>query len=275
MEINNLNQTQQITITTNKTEDLSKTQSFASYLVQNRSEIKTEQSEILNYLDKYNAFENYSEEDEKIYREVLLDGKLTDRDMEKLSFKQIQQLQELLLTDREKVKDPNADFSLPIIGVLEGRSWSLISASNYTNNDKFNKALFESIKQIDREEDRRNLFSEVSTNISEVAFGADPRHPAHGRKHPIEGFEFINPENKHKFDNIDYGKFFNDYMSYIDKNLNTPNLAPEFYDYLKYSKGLYTILQENYQNVIKQEQITPPPIPSHDIIQNNYHKQSS
>lgn len=272
MEINNLNQTQQITITTNKTEDSSKTQSFASYLVQDRSEIKTEQSEILNYLDKYNAFENYSEEDEKIYREVLLDGKLTDRDMEKLSFKQIQQLQELLLTDREKVKDPNADFSLPIIGVLEGRSWSLISASNYTNNDKFNKALFESIKQIDREEDRRNLFSEVSSNLSQFAFGEELKHTRSGGK---TGLELIGPNNKHKFDNVDYNKFLTNYISYLKETLNTPGYHPSLYEDHGYSLDIYTILQENYQNVIKQEQITPPPIPSHDIIQNNYHKQSS
>lgn len=61
------------------------TQTFSSLM---DSEKVEEKSEILEYLDKYKAFDSLNEEDAKLFRELLSDGSLDDEDMKKLSFEQ-------------------------------------------------------------------------------------------------------------------------------------------------------------------------------------------
>ncbi len=232
--------------------------SFSSHLEKSSiKEVYTQHnsSEILNYLNKYNAFEGYSKEDEKIYREILSDGKLSESDMEKLSFKQIQQLQDLVL----KVRDVGIpqdgslpDTKLPILNLFEGKSWDFISASNYTNNDNFNKALLATVKELENTEDIRELFLQVSFNLAQELNNSELKHEVLGGDYDSK---LISPETKKDYDNINYGKFLDKYVSYLTGKINyfkqqKPNESIlDIIRRLTSSADLYLLLQKNFHEV--------------------------
>ena len=54
---------------------------------------------IVEFLDRYNKFSTLSQTDEKIFREILSDNKLTKEEADSLSFEQVERISNLLTTN--------------------------------------------------------------------------------------------------------------------------------------------------------------------------------
>ena len=138
------------------------TANFDSYLSNTNEKTTTpnnQTSKIVAFIDKYNGFSSLSSTDEKIFRDILSDGILRNEEIKDLSYEQMKELKNLV--DLVYSSGESAS-NVPVLGTEFATG---LSAINKTNNDKFNKALFETVQTINDDMERMNFLSEVSDNL--------------------------------------------------------------------------------------------------------------
>ncbi|RXK14017.1 hypothetical protein CP965_00790 [Halarcobacter mediterraneus] len=209
-----------------------------SFSSQVSSEERQEKSPILVYLDKNNAFDDLSEDDASLFRELLSDNILDDKDMEKLSFEQTQIMKDFVLKDRE------GDLSLPVTS-FQGKSFDLLNASIYTADDTFNRALYDTMFQTDDQRVRASYFHILAYNLSQLIADEEPS-PYYVKDDPYSsiGANF-GPHNKDKV-NIDFNNFLNTYKSKLQGKLNETQDNIEIYKQFKQDFDFYSKLLNNF-----------------------------
>ncbi len=168
----------------NNTNQSSDTKSFSSYLEESKEEsknnleeksssmnidnsIKKKPSFLLDFLDKHNLFEeaSISKEDEMLFRYIIDDDIIRANEMKMLSYEQMKTLKEL-------VEYKNlSKYSNPTFEVINGK----LNVENFppqlffelgtnimdfskTDNEDFNRALFETANNIEDNMDRHRFF---------------------------------------------------------------------------------------------------------------------
>ena len=221
-----------------KSED---TEIFSSAMNNKNTE---EKSKILKYLDKHNAFDNLNEKDAKLFRELLSDGDLDDEDMKKLSFKQTQIMHEFILKDR-------GGDGIPIMGLFKGKSMDLMSASNYTADDKFNRVLYNTMESTEDSRVRSNYFSMLWLNLSQLASGNEAlsgfREGA-----TIGNLVGFGPHNKDNV-NINFEEFLYNYTAKLQSNMNSTVDSIDIFKQYKEVNDFYTKVLNNYIHLNEQE----------------------
>lgn len=169
------NQVSSYSYGTNSTTQINSTNtanSFDSYLSTPSEETTTtnnQTSKVVAFIDKYNGFLSLSPTDEKIFRDILSDDKFIMQEMQSLTYEQVQKIGDFLTpTYVDNIPDNEfADFmsTVPIVKVTDSKIGSMLRAVKMTNNEEFNKALFETVQTIDDDKGRMNLLSEVSDNL--------------------------------------------------------------------------------------------------------------
>ncbi len=192
---------------------------------------------IVEFLDARNGFSSLSPTDEKIFREILSDNKLTKEEANSLSYEQVERISNLLTTNLPLSKEEFDAMPIVQMGV------DLIS-TRATGNRQFNEAFYNTLKEIDSPMDAKKLEGEVYYNLGELYKGTSYR-PTFDMGLSANPWEFENM-------NADFGKFIKDVINHHEAIIANPKVVdiikPQYQDIV----DLYSILEKNYNQVISK-----------------------
>ncbi|MDK2041139.1 hypothetical protein [Aliarcobacter butzleri] len=244
--------------TTNKPNNTDNTSNSFDTQVTEKENIKKSSSKIIEYLEKNDKFSSLSKEDEELFRDILADSVFSGQEMKRLNYEQFKKLSDLV-NPANISKEQNIE-ELPGV-LLQGAYLSSI-----TDNEDFNKALFETAKNIDNNKERIDFLDTVSNNLGynnkQVLFGKGSIEENIQADIAREKEKYKDPSNSEMLANIiqDLKNWkITDYSSFI-KNLTTeykelsehPLLSSEAkLKYKKYSE--YTANMEINHNKAKNE----------------------
>ena len=240
MEVTSTNSSIYSAISSSQTTNAQTTNSAFNTLVntQNQETITTTEkpSRIIAFIDKYNGFSSLSATDEKIFRDILSDNKLTKEEANSLSFEQVERITTLLLPSGLSDEEIN---SMPI--VQQGVD---LFSTRATGNRQFNEAFYNTLKEIDSPMDAKKLEGEVYYNLGELYKGTSYR-PTFDMGLSANPWEFENM-------NADFGKFIKDVINHHEAIIADPKVVdiikPQYQDIV----DLYSILQKNYNQVLNK-----------------------
>ncbi len=219
------------------------TNSFDSYLATSTKESSNtnqQTSKLVAFIEKKGGFSSLSPTDEKIFKEILFDGILKNEEMKNLSYEQSEKLSNLINYAYSSIESLS---NTPVLGSEIATSFSVV---NKTDNEDFNKALFETAQSMDNQIERMNFFDRLSstlgfndnTNIQKTLY---------------------NKTNDTKYLPQDEDWKINDYSKYIDTNINELDLLLKNKNILDEDKRIYKkvldnffTLQKNYNKVINE-----------------------
>ena len=193
---------------------------------------------IVEFLDRYNKFSTLSQTDEKIFREILSDNKLTKEEADSLSFEQVERISNLLTTNLPLSKE---EFdAMPIV------QWGVdLIATRATGNRQFNEAFYNTLKELTPEK-KHILESEVHNNLGQLYLGKELKAT----------FEYWGSylANPWEFENIqaDFGTFIKNVINHHEEIISDPKVNSIAKKQFQEIVHLYDILQKNY-NEIKNE----------------------
>ena len=121
---------------------------------------------INDFLDAHNGYSSLSPTDEKIFRDILSDNKLTKEEADSLSYEQVERIAILL---RQSDLPEEEWKSMPIVerGVD-------LSATTKTGNKQFNEAYYNKKKELTNEQ-KYILEKEVDNNLGQLLTGKELR----------------------------------------------------------------------------------------------------
>ena len=193
---------------------------------------------IVEFLDRYNKFSTLSPTDEKIFREILSDNKLTKEEANSLSYEQVERISNLLTTNLPLSKEEFDAMPIVQMGV------DLI-ATRVTGNRQFNEAFYNTLKELNPKEEQL-LRNEVHNNLGQLYLGKELKAT----------FEYwssylANPWEYDKM-NGNFGKFIKDVINHHEAIINNPKvidaIKPQYQDIV----DVYKVLQKNYNEVINK-----------------------
>lgn len=163
----------------NNTNQSSDTKFFSSYLEESKEESKNEINTdkkipaILDFLNKHNLFDNLSEEDEVLFRHILDDGIFSFEEMQKLEYSQMRRFQEFVSIKNLGIysgavfnpNNPNGEILENAPPILLGASWNAYKNFEPTDDENFNKAYYETYKNIDDDMERIRFGATVILKI--------------------------------------------------------------------------------------------------------------
>ena len=116
-------------------------------------------SKLVAFIEKHGGFSSLSPTDEKIFREILSDGMMKNEEMKNLSYEQTKKLSNLINSAYSSIESLS---NTPVLGSDIATSFSVV---NKTDNEDFNKALFETAQSIDNQIERMNFFDRLSNSL--------------------------------------------------------------------------------------------------------------
>ena len=245
MEISSTNSSIYSSVSTTQTATTTQnTNSSFNTLVNNSNQETTTTSstnkvykKINDFLDARNGFSSLSPTDQKIFRDILSDNKLTKEEADNLSYEQVERISNLLTTNLPLSKEEFDAMPIVQMGV------DLI-ATRITGNRQFNEAFYNTLKEIDSPMDAKKLEGEVYYNLGELYKGTSYR-PTFDMGLSANPWEFENM-------NADFGKFIKDVINHHEAIIADPKVAdiikPQYQDIV----DLYSILEKNYNQVLSK-----------------------
>ncbi len=243
MQISSTNNSIYSSVSTTQTSNTQNTNSSFNTLVNNSNQETTTSNttartpKIVEFLDARNGFSSLSPTDEKIFREILSDNKLTKEEANSLSYEQVERISNLLTTNLPLSKEEFDAMPIVQMGV------DLIS-TRATGNRQFNEAFYNTLKEIDSPMDAKKLEGEVYYNLGELYKGTSYR-PTFDMGLSANPWEFENM-------NADFGKFIKDVINHHEAIIANPKVVdiikPQYQDIV----DLYSILEKNYNQVISK-----------------------
>ncbi|MFX4283860.1 hypothetical protein ACOL3A_04790 [Aliarcobacter butzleri] len=244
--------------TTNKPNNTDNTSNSFDTQVTEKENIKKSSSKIIEYLEKNDKFSSLSKEDEELFRDILADSVFSGQEMKRLNYEQFKKLSDLV-NPANISKEQNIE-ELPGV-LLQGTYLSFI-----TDNEDFNKALFETAKNIDNNKERIDFLDTVSNNLGynnkQVLFGKGSIEENIQADIAREKEKYKDPSNSEMLANIiqdlknwkitDYGSFIKNLTTEYKELSEHPLLSSEAkLKYKKYSE--YTANMEINHNKAKNE----------------------
>ena len=221
--------------------------SFNNYLEkEDLKNIKIINKNLISILEKNNAFSSLSKEEETLFRYVLEDDKISNDEIKNLTYEQMNKLNNIVNSVSQQVG-----------GVALVNGIETFSMSNITNNNDFNKALFDTLKTIENDTYKLVFSLDLGGKLgyNNTSFN----------KVDIEQLKALEKEKYKDFENperlmADYNNWqINDYGGFI-KNLQNDykslitNSNVKLEDRIRYEavlKNLFT-LETNYNKVINE-----------------------
>lgn len=241
MEISSTNSSIYSTVSTSQTTNTQNANSSFNTLVNTQNQDAASSTtartpKIVEFLDARNGFSSLSPTDEKIFRDILSDNKLTKEEANSLSFEQVERITTLLLPSGLSDEEIN---SMPI--VQQGVD---LFSTRATGNRQFNEAFYNTLKEIDSPMDANKLEGEVYYNLGELYNGAELRATfAIG--------DTANPWEFQKMD-ADFGKFIKDVINHHEAVIADPKVDDIYKKQHQDIVDLYFILEKNYNQVLSK-----------------------
>lgn len=197
---------------------------------------------IVEFLDRYNKFSTLSSTDEKIFREILSDNKLTKEEAESLSYEQVERISNLLTTNLPLSKEEFGAMPIVQMGV------DLIS-TRATGNRQFNEAFYNTLKELEPEK-QHILESEVHNNLGQLYLGKELK-----ATFEYWGSYLANPWEYDKM-NGNFGKFIKDVINHHEAIINNPKVIDVIKPQYQNIVDVYKVLEKNYNEVISKTKNT-------------------
>ncbi|MDN5114529.1 hypothetical protein [Aliarcobacter butzleri] len=155
MQISNTQtQTYNYNQTSNKSDKANNTNSFNSELTNEESgKIKLIKKDIVDFIDKNNGFSSVSKENEELFRTILSDDKVSNEEWKNISYEQAKELNNLITTSM-----------IGSGGVIAINS-NIFDMANISYDENFNKALYETLKNIDDDKERFLFASDAEAKL--------------------------------------------------------------------------------------------------------------
>ncbi|WP_108063036.1 hypothetical protein [Poseidonibacter lekithochrous] len=189
----------------------------------------------IRYLEHHNSFKYINPDDLSFFKEILWDNKITDEEYKSIPYEKLDSFNKFITLPKGfNTKD------IPIF--LSEKSFHLNTAYSYSKDLDFNKALYNTYKDLSLE-DISTLFFELNANVEQTK---------KGEAVSILYFTDIYTE-KPKSDNLEYQVDFTKLLTSIidqsQEHLNSPITHPEIKKQLEKTKDLYSTLFDNYKQV--------------------------
>ena len=194
-------------------------------------------SRILNFLEKFNKLNSLSPTDEKIFRDLLSDDKLTKEEVKTLSFDQIERIRDLILPGSLTEEEKNSMPMVQVVGVD-------LLATRLTGNKQFNEALFNTTLDLNTE-DADRLISEVHNNLGQLSIGKELRPSFTEPSYLPNQWEYHDM-------NADFGKFIKNVLNHHEAMIANPNVDSGCKEQLKDVIDVYKVLEKNYNQVLSK-----------------------
>jgi len=192
---------------------------------------------INDFLDAHNGYSSLSPTDEKIFRDILSDNKLTKEEANSLSYEQVERIRDLILPAKFTKEEM---YSMPLVqcGV------DLI-ATQTTGNRQFNEAYYNTLKELD-DKDASILRGEVENNLGQLFTGKELR-----ATFQYKDCYLVNPWEYQNMD-TDFSKFIKNVKSHhetiIAKHKGNNEITKQFQDIV----DVYDVLEKNYNQVLSK-----------------------
>ncbi|MBS9782548.1 MAG: hypothetical protein KGV43_01955 [Arcobacter sp.] len=196
----------------------------------------------IEYFDRLGSFDRLNLEDAKAFREIFADNIISEKELDKLSFKQVQKLDEFIWDGRNVMAEIRRYFT------YEGGAEGMLKVSRTTLNDKFNQSLVNTVRNMDNSK-VNDFVRELKRNLVQMLSG-EPILPSFRYSSSSAGkFD----ELKHLTKNIDYGQFLDVYLpqlaNMIEGSNKAGNMTSEQYKEEKLYLNTYENLKENYNKL--------------------------
>ena len=221
--------------------------SFNNYLEkEDLKNIKIINKNLNSILEENNAFSSLSKEEETLFRYVLEDDKISNEEIKNLTYEQMNKLNNIVNSVSQQVG-----------GVALVNGIETFSMSNITNNNDFNKALFDTLKTIENDTYKLVFSLDLGGKLgyNNTSFN----------KVDIEQLKALEKEKYKDFENperlmADYNNWqINDYEGFIKNLKNEYKLLSEDTIISSESRVLYkrysqymSDLETNYNKVINE-----------------------
>ena len=197
---------------------------------------------VVAFIDKYNGFSSLSSIDKKIFRDILSDDKLTLEEIKSLSYEQVKKIDNFLVFGFTSGISPD---EIPLVKSTDFKIGAMVHATKMTNNENFNKALFETVQTIDDQMECMNFFDKLSDNLG----WNDKTCLIPERDDP----ELRKNSTKQNWEILDYKKFIEASMYELNELLKNQVIPNE--DKMKYQEllNIFTVLQKNHNEIITKQ----------------------
>lgn len=205
---------------TTQTNNHNATASFESYLEDKKTLANTKllTSDILSFIDKNDGFASVSPENEKLFREILADDTISTQEVKRLTYEQAKALNEF------QNKSMNLDVStyIPIYQYEDSSASEMLLATAITHDDDFNKAFFETLKNMNNPKESHDFYNEISHSLgfnSRYVVVPEPKEEYFEQLTAMEKAKYKDYPNPEAFI-IDYTKWeIKDYDVFIQDTL--------------------------------------------------------
>lgn len=243
MEISSTNSNVYSAISTSQTSTTQSANSSFNTLLNTQNQDATSSTttartpKIVEFLDARNGFSSLSPTDEKIFRDILSDNKLTKEEANSLSFEQVQRITTLLLPSGLSDEEIN---SMPI--VQQGVD---LFSTKATGNRQFNEAFYNTLKELDSA-DAAILNHEVTNNLGQLHLGKELK-----ATFQYTGSNLANPWEYEDMD-ADFGKFIKDVKSHHEAVIADPKVDDIYKKQFQDIVDVYNVLEKNYNQVLSK-----------------------
>ena len=214
--------------------------SFDTYLNTQTQETTTKniKNKIVDFLDAHNGFSSLSPTDEKIFRNILSDNKLTKEEADTLSYEQVERISTLLTLSNCSTEEEWKNA--PIV------QWGVdLTATTKTSNRQFNEAYYNASKELDSEK-QHILESEVDNNLGQLYLGKKLEATfSYGDSYLANPWEYHNM-------NADFGKFIKDVISHHQSKIDNPIVNPVAKEQYQSIIDVYKVLEKNYEKIVNK-----------------------
>jgi hypothetical protein len=171
---------------------------------------------------------------ENIFEKILKDRTVTEKELNSLSYEQIEQFADYFLKNPTILKtNSNTDID-------NNKFFSMMFATKTTANSSFNHALYTTNKMLDDESKRTNLNNELIANLAQNKFGKELMPTFYDSA-------FRTSPWKVKDINIDFNKFLSDVITMHQDAINNIT-SKEIQEQHKEILDSYEKLKNNYTN---------------------------
>lgn len=202
-----------------------------------------EEGKVISFLEKHNKFDSLSNNDKKVFKDILADDSISIQEMDSLSYDQAQKLFNLvfpkLLSKEDLLQMPLARHSSQI--------GAMLSATKMTKNEDFNKAMYKTTREITSDNDRRTITRVVNFNLSQAKNNRELDPFDYEYRPSFMEIENINSE-------IDFSKFLSDIIAVQKKGMAETKFPTVKKQYQNLLEG-YSIVQKNYNAVLNEKKI--------------------
>ena len=192
---------------------------------------------INDFLDARNGFSSLSPTDEKIFRDILSDNKITKEEADTLSYEQVEKIVKLA---------GYASYSEEEISAMPMISWGIdLFATTKTGNRQFNEAYYNTMKELPNEQ-KHTLEKEVDNNLGQLYLGRKLEATfSYGDSYLASPWEYQNMD-------ADFGKFIKDVLNHHESMIASPIVADTFKKQYQSIVDVYKVLEKNYNQVLSK-----------------------